>query len=100
MKNEEIKLRKVYLLRFPDGKVYVGHTSQRLLCKRFQNGKGYKNQPKVYREILFWGWRNVEHEILVEQEMTTKQMLDLEHAYTLLYLEKGHKVLNKYNTKR
>lgn len=54
----------VYAHIFPNGKRYVGITSQ-TTERRWQNGKGYKGQP-VYNAICKYGWHNVEHRVLYE----------------------------------
>ena len=53
----------VYRHIFPNGKSYIGITSQPLE-KRFENGRGYKKCPKMNNAILKYGWNNIEHELL------------------------------------
>lgn len=53
----------VYLHTFPNGKHYVGLTMQEPR-KRFMNGKGYKDCPKMWKAIQKYGWENVRHDIL------------------------------------
>lgn len=53
----------VYRHIFPNGKSYIGITSQPLK-KRFENGRGYKRCPKMHNAILKYGWNNIEHELL------------------------------------
>lgn len=53
----------VYRHIFPNGKCYIGITSQ-TLEKRFENGRGYKKCPKMHNAILKYGWNNIEHELL------------------------------------
>lgn len=53
----------VYKHTSPNGKVYIGITSQNPI-KRWQNGHGYRNQPIFYNAILKYGWDNFKHEIL------------------------------------
>lgn len=55
----------VYCHIFPNGKKYVGITSQSLNCRFRKNGEGYKGQL-VYNAIKKYGWHNVEHKILYE----------------------------------
>lgn len=57
------KTYKVYKHIFPNGKVYVGITSQPLNC-RWRSGKGYKNNPYMTRAIEKYGWDNVHHFVL------------------------------------
>lgn len=55
----------VYAHIFPNGKRYVGLTSQRLVDRYRKNGEGYKGQM-VYNAICKYGWHNVEHRVLYE----------------------------------
>lgn len=73
----------VYRHIFPNGKSYIGITSQYPFWRRWRGGSGYYNQPKMYNAIQKHGWENVHHEVLaegltlkeanrIEQEMITK----------------------------
>lgn len=55
----------VYCHIFPNGKRYVGITSQRLNSRFRNNGDGYKGQM-VYNAIQKYGWHNIEHRVLYE----------------------------------
>lgn len=55
----------VYMHTFPNGKRYIGQTSQKPE-HRFNNGEGYKGCKYVYSDITKYGWDNVEHTILVD----------------------------------
>ena len=55
----------VYSHIFPNGKRYIGITSQPVV-KRWGGGSGYKQCPKVYKAIKKFGWENVKHFILFE----------------------------------
>lgn len=57
------KTYKVYKHVFPNGKVYIGITSQPLNC-RWRSGKGYKNNIYLTRAIEKYGWDNVRHFVL------------------------------------
>lgn len=65
----------VYAHKFPDNKYYIGITVQDV-NKRWQNGKGYKNQP-VYEAIQHFGWDNIEH-IIVRKNLSLREAQDLE----------------------
>ena len=69
----------IYCHIFPNGKRYVGRTSQ-LLYKRFHNGLGYKNSPLMEKAIKKYGWENIEHVILeenlTEQESVIKEIIE------------------------
>ena len=53
----------VYRHTFPNGKVYIGITMMEPK-KRWSGGSGYRHQPKIYNAILYYGWKNVKHDIL------------------------------------
>lgn len=67
----------VYVHEFPNGKKYVGITGTDPQ-KRWMGGVGYKNQDKVYRAILKYGWENIKHKIVVSG-VTKEQAQQLEH---------------------
>lgn len=54
----------LYLHTFPNGKVYVGCTQQKLSIRYGYLGEGYKNQEKMWGAIQEFGWDNIKHEIL------------------------------------
>ena len=73
----------VYRHIFPNGKSYIGITSQYPYWRRWRAGSGYLSQPKMYNAIKKYGWENIHHEVLakelslseanrVEQEMVVK----------------------------
>lgn len=73
----------VYRHVFPNGKSYIGITSQYPLWHRWRGGHGYNKQTKMWRAIRKYGWENVQHEVLserltlseanrIEQEMVAK----------------------------
>lgn len=53
----------VYRHTFSDGRIYIGITSDEPE-KRWDNGFGYQNQHKFFREIVPVGWNNITHEIV------------------------------------
>lgn len=56
----------VYYHSFPNGKKYIGITSQ-IPERRWGNqGRGYKNQGLIWNAILKFGWDNISHGILAE----------------------------------
>ena len=57
---------KVYIHKFPNGKVYIGITSCRFACERWKGGRGYKLQPLMWRAIQKYGWENIEHTVLFD----------------------------------
>ena len=76
----------VYRHTSPSGKVYIGITGQNPL-RRWNSGRGYKNQPHMFSAILKYGWDNFTHEILFDgltQEEAEEQEIRLiaEHRST------------------
>ena len=60
--NKDDRLYTVYMHEFPDGRVYIGSTSQNL-SRRWKNGMGYRSE-KVGEAINEFGWENINHYIL------------------------------------
>lgn len=61
------RMYSVYMHIFPNGKRYIGITSQQPVEKRwYSNGSGYKQCPKMWKAIQKYGWENVEHHVLYE----------------------------------
>ena len=54
----------IYIHKFPNNKVYVGCTAQRLEWRFGRNGEGYKDASKIWAAIQEFGWDNVQHEVL------------------------------------
>ena len=52
----------VYIHTCPNGKKYVGVTTQSNPEYRWREGKGYKRNTYFYRAIKKYGWDNIEHE--------------------------------------
>lgn len=74
-----------YLYRHtcPNNKVYIGITC----CSpevRWQGGYGYKNNSRFFKDILYYGWSNIKHEILAE-DLTKEEALQMENAQILLH---------------
>lgn len=55
----------VYLLRVPDGRVYVGATA-RPLCSRWNNGNGYRFCKSLWEQIKAHGWDKIEKRVLAD----------------------------------
>lgn len=83
----------VYRHVFPNGKSYIGITSQYPFWRRWRGGSGYHDQPKMHHAIQKYGWENVRHEVLaealtlsdanqVEQEMIAK-FNSVENGYNI-----------------
>ena len=58
----------IYIHRFPNNKVYVGCTAQRLDWRFGRNGEGYKDAAKIWAAIQQFGWENIQHEVLATTE--------------------------------
>lgn len=66
----------VYKHTAPNGKVYIGITSQKVK-NRWNNGNGYRSNKYFTRAIKKYGWENFNHEILFEG-LTKKQAGEME----------------------
>ena len=73
----------IYVHIFPDGKKYVGSTSLDVE-KRWQSGRGYKDQKEMSKAIKSVGWNNIQHKVLETVE-DKKIALKREEYYTLLF---------------
>ena len=62
----EEKKFTIYLHRCPNGKCYVGMTSQKVSIRWGTQGQKYKNNKNFYPDIEKYGWDNIEHIILEE----------------------------------
>lgn len=84
----------VYMHRFPNGKVYIGITSQKPEY-RWGNGSHYKNQSLVFNAILKYGWDNIQHIILFEglsKEEAENKEIELISVYDSTNIEKGYNI--------
>ena len=83
----------VYRHIFPNGKSYIGITCVKPYYYRWRAGSSYSQQPKIYRAIKKYGWKNVIHEVLydnlsredanrLEQEMIDKYN-SIENGYNI-----------------
>lgn len=89
---------KLYIHKFPNGKVYVGITSQDV-DERWRHGEGYKNQL-VYRAILKYGWDAISHQVLLSG-MTKEEAEEMEMEFISAFKsndpEYGYNVANGGN---
>lgn len=60
------KLYTIYKHTSPSGKVYIGQTCQKVWVRWLHNGKGYQDNPILWKAIQKYGWENFTHEILLE----------------------------------
>ena len=83
----------VYKHTVPNGKVYIGITCMSP-NKRWQNGRGYKDNKKFYTDILLYGWLNIKHEILYK-DLSESEARDTEAK--LIYEYQSYKKKYGYN---
>ena len=67
---------KIYKHTFPNGKVYIGLTSQEPKKRWGSDGNGYYGQKYIYRAIKKYGWKNIKHEILFDN-LSKKNVIDI-----------------------
>lgn len=91
---EDTSLYKVYLLTFPNNKVYIGITSQ-LEKNRWRNGDGYIDNEVMYNDILKYGWINIKKNILYK-DLSFEKAREKEKELIINY--KSH--LKKYGYNR
>lgn len=78
---------KTYILykhTSPDGRIYVGITSQKNPKVRWQGGCGYKNNSYFSRAIQKYGWENFDHEIIFN-DLTESDAKRFEKYYIRIY---------------
>lgn len=83
--NNLFKTRKysVYMLTFPNNKVYIGQTYDTKL-RWGLNGRGYEQQEILYNDILKYGWDNIKKEIVYKNlsyEQSIKKEKELINKY-------------------
>lgn len=66
----------VYKFTFPDNSIYIGETSADPE-DRWLNGWGYREIPRVFNAIMYFGWKNVKREIVAD-DLTEPQARRLE----------------------
>lgn len=81
----------VYEHVFPNGKRYIGITSNKE--KRWRNGEGYRTQGKIAKAIKHYGWDNVKHNVILD-DLDKEQAIILE-KYLISALDT---IENGYNT--
>ena len=84
----------VYKHTAPNGKVYIGMTSQKNMARRWQRGVGYRTQTLFYRAIKKYGWDAFSHDVLFSG-LTKEQAERIE--ISLIYLFKSNRPQHGYN---
>lgn len=72
----------VYMLTFPNKKVYIGQTTNPIY--RWNNGNGYKYNTEMYNDILYYGWKNITKTILYK-DLTRGEARRKEKELIVLY---------------
>lgn len=73
----------VYIHLFPNGKRYIGLTTQNVK-DRWKNGKGYNNQQIMRRAIMKYGWDNISHQVF---ECQTESEMKYLEKYLIAYYQ-------------
>lgn len=84
----------VYKHTAPNGKVYIGITSQ-TPKDRWQDGFGYEYNTNFWHDIVKYGWDNISHEILYEdvsKEVAQQLETELIHKYKSTNFKYGYNV--------
>lgn len=95
------RIYTIYMHIFPDDKVYIGMTRQKMARRWRSDGSGYVGQPQVWDAIEKFGWENVQHEIIAtcltryEAEHMERNLVelykanDVDHGYNIDYGGQG-----------
>lgn len=78
----------------PNGKIYIGITSQNPLY-RWNSGNGYSRNKYFFNAIQKYGWENIKHEILFEnlkQEEAEHKEIELIAKYKSNQKEYGYNI--------
>ena len=82
----------VYKHTCPNGKIYIGITSQKPTT-RWNKGNGYRKNEYFWKAIKKYGWGNIKHEILFElltKEEACKKEIELIAKYKSNVREFGY----------
>lgn len=78
-----MKKHCVYVHICPNGKKYVGQTSQKPE-NRWRDGRGYEESPFFFKAIKKYGWDNIEH-IILNDNLTKERAIYLEKTYIQIF---------------
>lgn len=84
----------VYMHIFPNGKRYIGITSNEV-NRRWEKGSGYKKQAKMKNAINKYGWENIEHIVLLcnlSKEEACKKEIELIAKYDTTNINNGYNI--------
>ena len=82
-KLSELKGYKVYILIFPNDKVYIGMTHQEEK-NRWLDGKGYTFNERMYEDIINYGWKNISKKTIYKN-LTKEEALEKEKELIIHY---------------
>lgn len=86
----------VYKHTVPNGKIYIGVTSQSV-NKRWLNGLGYQHNDYFFKAIKKYGWENIKHEILLDgltKEQAIQKEIELIALHKSNQREYGYNIAN------
>ena len=73
----------VYMHKVPNSKVYIGITGQKPRA-RWNSGWGYASNKPFFADIVYYGWRNIEH-IILEEGLTRDEACEIEKELIAKY---------------
>ena len=85
----------VYLLIFPNNKIYCGYSSN--IKKRWRNEKGYREQHFIYRAIQKYGWENVKkyiYKVFNNKENALQEEYNIIKIFDLKNPQKGYNLVD------
>lgn len=82
-RREKEDLFCVYILIFPNSKVYIGQTLN-TGSRWGKDGSGYKANKEMYQDICKYGWDNVDKKVLYDC-LTYQKSIDLEREMIIHY---------------
>ena len=82
-RREKEDLFCVYILIFPNSKVYIGQTIN-TKNRWGKNGNKYKENEKMYQDICKYGWDNIDKKILYDH-LSYQKSIDLEREMIIHY---------------
>lgn len=85
----------VYHHIFPNGMRYIGITND--INRRWREGFGYQTQPKVFSQIVRYGWINIKHLILFDN-LSQEEAKAKESALIAEAVKSGKQLLNTSET--
>ena len=98
----ENKNYTVYMHIFPNKKVYIGITSQKVE-HRWRNGTKYGNNQYMENAIKKYGWENIEHKILfvnLSKIEAENKEIELIRVYKSNIRKYGYNILNGGNVSK